>query len=259
MSDREQLEALFLEHLSLIDRIIGAIASRHDLRGDDAAELSSWIRLRLVESDYAIFRKFRGESSIGTYLTVAITMMFRDYRVQQRGRWRPSAAAQRRGPLAVRLESLLSRRRHTLREATEVLRSEGATALSERELASIARELPERLPLRPINVSEDNALGHASADRADDAIENENEERLRRESKRALDEALQRLSAEDQVILRMRFWEASSIADVARALHLPQKPLYRRLERALADLRTTLEKQGMSRERVRSLLEGIEP
>ena len=259
MQDREQLEALFLANLSLIDRIIGAIANRHDLRGDDAAELSSWIRLRLVESDYAVFRKFRGESSIGTYLTVAITMMFRDYRVQQRGRWRPSAAARRRGPLAMRLESLLNRRRHTLREAAEVLRSEGATALSERELASIARELPERLPLRPVKVSEDNALGHATADRADEAIESENEERERRESKRALDEALLRLSSEDQIILRLRFWEGSSIADIARALSLAQKPLYRRLERALADLRKTLEEQGMSRERLRSLLEGIEP
>jgi DNA-directed RNA polymerase specialized sigma24 family protein len=52
----------------------------------------------------------------------------------------------------------------------------------------------------------------------------------------------------------MRYWEGTSVADIARALGLPQKPLYRRLERALAALRAALEAAGVSRHRTAACL-----
>jgi DNA-directed RNA polymerase specialized sigma24 family protein len=45
------------------------------------------------------------------------------------------------------------------------------------------------------------------------------------------------------------------VADIARRLDVPQKPLYRRLERALRTLRTALERAGVPVERVRAALE----
>jgi RNA polymerase sigma factor for flagellar operon FliA len=65
------------------------------------------------------------------------------------------------------------------------------------------------------------------------------------------------LSAEDRVILRMRFWEGASVADIGRALNLAQKPLYRRLERALGELRRYLESTGMSQTDARELLQEL--
>jgi RNA polymerase sigma factor for flagellar operon FliA len=47
-----------------------------------------------------------------------------------------------------------------------------------------------------------------------------------------------------------------SVAEIARTLAIPQKPLYRRLERLLEHLREQLEAEGISRERVSDFLDG---
>ena len=71
----------------------------------------------------------------------------------------------------------------------------------------------------------------------------------------ALKRAIEGLTAEDAVIVRMRMWQAMSVADIARALHLPQKPLYRRVDRIYAELRRTLEAGGIDLQDVRDLLQ----
>jgi RNA polymerase sigma factor for flagellar operon FliA len=74
------------------------------------------------------------------------------------------------------------------------------------------------------------------------------------EQGRAVERALHQLPAEDQVMLRLRFWEGLSVADVARGLGVPQKPLYRRIERVLGQMRNLLEQSGLSAENVRAAL-----
>jgi hypothetical protein len=51
----------------------------------------------------------------------------------------------------------------------------------------------------------------------------------------------------------MRFEDAVPVADIARALHLDQKRLYRRIERLLAGIGESLEAEGISRTEARSL------
>jgi RNA polymerase sigma factor for flagellar operon FliA len=75
---------------------------------------------------------------------------------------------------------------------------------------------------------------------------------------RTLSAALESLPGEDKAILRMRFWESMTVADIARALCIAQKPLYRRIERALAEVRQYLEASGVPRERARELLGELE-
>src|SRR5919109_1132038 len=99
MPDRQALEALFLRNLGWIERALASVCRRYGVSRDDAEDFASWAKLKLVEDDYAVLGKFRDESSITTYLTVVIAMLFRDYRVQRWGRWRPSADARRRGPV----------------------------------------------------------------------------------------------------------------------------------------------------------------
>ena len=161
------LEALFLEHLPIIHRVAAAVAGRNGLRGDEVPELASWIVSRLVEDDYAALRKFRGESSLATYLTVVVTMLARDYRIQRWGRWRPSAAARRSGDIAVRLETLVYGRGYTLRQAGELMRTTGATQLTDRELAGLIAQLPSREPLRPVEVGIGTLAALAAPDGAD--------------------------------------------------------------------------------------------
>jgi RNA polymerase sigma factor (sigma-70 family) len=74
-----------------------------------------------------------------------------------------------------------------------------------------------------------------------------------------LERALERLAPRDQVVFRLRFWEGVSVAQIARGLGVPQKGLYRRIERALARMRRELERSGVRAEDVRELLDEETP
>jgi RNA polymerase sigma factor for flagellar operon FliA len=258
MLSRTDLEALFLEHLPWIDRVAGHLCRRHTLSGADAEDFASWARMKLMEDDYAVLRKFRGESALNTYLTVVLSMLFREYRVARWGRWRPSAAARREGPVAVRLETLVHRDGYRLDQAAELLHSAGDTDASETELARMLARLPGRTPLRPTEVGADELEHTPAATSADELTERAESQAQRRRLRQALEHALDQLAPEDRVILRMRFWEDLSVADIARGLALPQKPLYRRIERALAVLRGHLQAAGITPDEVRMLLGHME-
>jgi RNA polymerase sigma factor for flagellar operon FliA len=249
---RPDLESLFLTQLPAVERILRALARRHALTRDAAEEFGAWTKLRLVENDYAILGKFRGESTIATYLSVVIAMLYREYRVQEWGRWRPSAAAKRGGGLAIRLELLTRRDRIPLAQAGEMLRTSGKTTLSDRELAALVSGFPERAPLRPVQTT-GASLDAPALSRADEIVDAEGAEADAHAARRALADALQTLSEEEQTIVRLHFMNDMSVADIARGLALPQKPLYRRLEHALKTLRARLESSGISREHVRSM------
>jgi RNA polymerase sigma factor (sigma-70 family) len=253
--DRQRLEAVFVANLPLIDRIVSALCRRYGLGGDDSDDFRSCVKERLIEDEYAVLRKFRGEAAIGTYLTVVIAMILRDYRVRRWGRWRPSAAARRGGNIAVRLETLVYRQGFSLDEAIRVLKQSGDVTLSERELVTMFASLPRRAPLKQVNIGATVLADVSSSDGADDLVNDEVATGERTAADRALGDALARLPAEDRVVLRMRFWEGMTVADIARTLHVPQKPLYRRIEHAVATLKPLLEAAGVSADDARELIE----
>jgi RNA polymerase sigma factor (sigma-70 family) len=256
MTERRACEALFLAELDWIQETMGALCRRYGMGAADAEDFASWATMRLIDDDYAVLRKFRGESALRTYLVVVLAMLHREYRSRWWGRWRPSAAARRAGPVAVRLETLVHRDGCPLPEAILRLRTAGETALSDRELAVLFATLPRRGPgrTRPVEALLDALASIPDPAAADDGIAAEERAAERRALEDALRRALEALPAEDRVIVRMRFWEGTSVADIARALGLPQKPLYRRLERALAALRGSLEASGVSRRRTAACL-----
>jgi RNA polymerase sigma factor for flagellar operon FliA len=252
MPAQSPLEALFLAHLPVVERILGALARRHGMAGDDAEEFGAWAKMRLIENDYAILSRFRGESSLPTYLSVVLATLQREYRVAAWGRWRPSAAARRDGPIAVRLETLTQRDGLTLDQAGELLRTAGETTLSDRELGALAMRFPLRAPLRPVQVGDARVDAPAAA-RADDLVERDDAAAESSVARRALDDALDELPDEDRLVVRLHYMEAMSVADIARGLALPQKPLYKRLDRSLRHLRRALERAGITREYVQTL------
>lgn len=254
MGDTTNLEALFLENLPLIDRLASVVARRNGIVGEDAADFASWVKLRIVQDDYAVLQKFRGESAIGTYLTVVVAMLARDYRVQRSGRWRPSVAARHIGPVGVKLEALVRRQGFRLSHAAEMLRTSGETDLSDRQLAALLARMPMRTPLRPIDAGAEPLAFVEANTNSDVLVMTDEAENERRRAWDVLTRALEHHSVEDRLILHMRFWDELSVADIARALTLEQKQLYKRIDRLLVELRRRLSAGGVTRDRCQELL-----
>ena len=241
-------EQQFLESLSYIDRVVAAIARRHALDRAEAEEFAAWARARLVDDDYAVFRKFGGRSSLTTYLTVVLANLFRDYRNARWGRWRPSAAAKRLGSTAMRLEELLYRDNLPRREAMNVLRSRDPS-LDERKLARIVAEMPPHYPVREVGLDAQGVPPRLPVTAPPDAFDPPVVE-----LERTVNQVMAELPAEDALLLRMRYWDELSVADIARTLGLEQKSLYRRLDAIGARLRKALEARGIDRRFIAEML-----
>jgi RNA polymerase sigma factor for flagellar operon FliA len=256
MPDQTDFSELLLDALPAIEAIAAAICRRYAVRGDDADEFNSWLRERLIENDYALLRKYRpGETQLNTYLTVVATRLFHSHTREIRGRWRSSAAAERLGDVARELEALVYRDGASLSEAGERLRSAGRTDLSDAELARVLAQLPVREPLRPMAVAADPLEEAPSIAQADDRVWAEEAERQRDTVHAALGRALRNLEPEERTILQMHLGQGRRVADIARALNLDQRSLYRRIQRLVKKLRGEMEAEGISAEDVREVLD----
>jgi RNA polymerase sigma factor for flagellar operon FliA len=251
--DRKQLEATFVANLPAIERMSRAVARRSGLSADETDDFVAQVNMKLVQDDYAVLQRFRGESSITTYLAVVIATQMRDYRVKEWGRWRPSAAALRYGEVGIRLETLIRRQGHTLREAGEILRRSGFPAVTDRELGEMMKQLPNRPPPRSTRAAQQTLDTLPSAGGADTEVLDADADLIRKRAETQLSLALDELEPEDRLMIRMRFWQGMSIADIARALSIPQKPIYRRMDHSLERLRRRLQSEGCFTEDVRVL------
>lgn len=256
MSDRLNPEAVFLEHLGWIEKVASMAARRHGLWGADAEDFASWVKIKLMADDYAIFRKFRGEADWKTFIATVVVRHSHNYSRERRGRWRPSATAERAGPPLRELETLVYRDGYTLAEAGERLRTAGLTALSDGGLARLLARVPQRGPMRPVEVAADPVLEAREAGSSADAGLAEAETTAWRAGLlAALHRAMESMTHEERMIVRMHFADGLSVADVARALGIDQRPLYRRIPRLRTTLRSHLEREGVSAREVRELLD----
>lgn len=249
-----QPEEIFLEHLRTIERIAGFICRRNHLSSDESAEFTQEVKLRLIDDEYAVIRKFEGRSSFSTYLTTVIGRLFHQWRVEQWGKWRPSAEAKRLGDKAITLERLITRDGFTYREAVQILTTPSGAAFTESQLEAIYQRLPARQP-RPMMVSDEVSPDAVSTEaEADGYIEAEAREVTARGATSTIDGVMEQMEPEDRLILRMRFWEARKVPDIAERLHLDQKKVYKRLDKLFLSFRRALEEAGIRRGDVDSLL-----
>lgn len=245
-------DQIFLAHLAHIERAAEHFARKAGFSREEIEDFVSHVKCKLIEDDYSILRKFQGKSSVKTYLTVVIQRMFQDHLNHIWGKWRPSAEAERLGPLAVLLDRLLHRDGYSLDEAYEILRTNHHIEISLHELAALASKLPRRNPPRRMEGEETlEDRPDEGLDPAEQAIAKEKRAR-RQEILGFLKEAVARLSAEDALLVRMstRF----KVSEIARNLHLEQKPLYRRLDKILKALREDLERRGVRPEEIEEIL-----
>lgn len=235
---------LLFDALPIVARVVRDLGRRYHLSRDEREEFASDVNVRLMEGDCAVLRQFQGRSRLSTYLRTVITRQFLDARVKAWGRWHPSVAALRLGPTAVTLERLLVRQRLPLDQAIATLRAQGETA-GEQDLQQIAERLPRRQP-RSRRV-EATVLEHvpASEPSPEQALADERAARERAAASAALRRATAALTAREQLLLRLRYEQGATVAEIARMLGEEQKPLYRHLDRMLVRLRGALEASGV--------------
>ena len=244
---------VFVAHQDFIERALKVVCARQRLSAPDAEDFCSAFRVRLMEDDCAVFRKFQGRSSVQTYLVSVVMHFFQDWRNARWGKWRPSAEARRLGPVAVELETLCVRDEVGFENACEMLCARHQGHLSRADLEAIAARLPPRQ--KRAFVSEGEIVNLPSALTSPDAqfIAQEAGAEARRATV-AMCAALGELAVQDRLIVRMLVEDGLSVATISRTLKLRQKPLYRRIHQVLALLRAQLERQGFSAQHVADLL-----
>ncbi|HEX5475880.1 MAG TPA: sigma-70 family RNA polymerase sigma factor [Vicinamibacterales bacterium] len=245
---------LFVSELPTIEQVIAWVCSRYRLAPADAEEFGADVKLRLIQDDYRVLRRFEGRSSLRTYLCVVVQRLFLDFQTAKWGKWRPSAEARRLGPVGVLLERLISRDGHGCTEAVEIAISNHGLTSPRQDVERIAAALTPR-PRRRFET--DDALSDVPtrADAPDASLIARDREAVFARLSAALRQARGACAPEDQLLLAMRFDDGLSVPDIASALGANQKPLYRRLERLLRLLRTRLVGEGFSQEQVMDLLD----
>jgi RNA polymerase sigma factor (sigma-70 family) len=246
-------EELFLAHIGTIERIAAFVCRRNGLHDDDAAEFAAETKLRLLENDYAVIRKFEGRSSLPTYLRTVIARFLYERRVEEWGKWRPSAEARRLGARAILLEQYVTRDGYSFEEAVQILTAYRGGGHSRAELEAIWARLPSRMP-RPMLVPEEASEGSAASATADAPLLSRERERTARTAAATIDRVIDAMLPDDQLILRMRFWEARKVPEIAELLNIEQKRLYKRLERLMVLLKRALEDAGIRHGDVREIL-----
>jgi RNA polymerase sigma factor (sigma-70 family) len=253
MSDCTELRDLFESHRPWIQKVAEITCRRNSVWGDDAEDFAALAMMKVVENDYAVLRQFQGKAEMKTYLATVVVRRFYEWTRERWGRWRPSVRTEQLGPTARHLEALVYRDGYSFREAIEVLRSRGEITESDGELARVFAQIPAR------------SLHHGKAAQAptDDLpfdgtadepmLEAEREERCQGVME-VLFRALSRLEPEDQILVRGRFGEGRSVADLARTMRVEQAPLYRRSDRLRKEIRTFMEGSGVRLDEVRDCL-----
>lgn len=238
-------EARFLAVLPVIDDVTNQVCRRNHLNGTEADDFRSDVRMHFIERNYEVLRKFEGRSQLTTYLTVVIQRLYIDRRNREWGRWRPSAEAKRLGPTGILLERLIVRDGWPREQALELLAINHGVVIDE-GLQTLCDKLATRGPARRMVAEEDAGEIVDQATSADDNVVRAEQDFLARRVQGALERARQMLQPIERLILKMRFEDRVSVADIARALTLDQRRLYRTIEQLLTTIGASLRADGIS-------------
>lgn len=233
-------QELLRSNLALIERLVRFVCQRAQVVGLEVEDFASTVKLALIEDDYSVLRAWEGRSSLATYLTVVIQRLLADERFRTLGRWRPSSEAKRMGESGVLLDLLIRRDGRTLADAIPIVLA-ADSSLTAGDIEAMATRLPIRAArMRLVELKPVIAETAAAPDSTESAVSQREVRRLSERTSTIAGEVIASLPVRDRMLLRLRFGSMMSIADAARILNMPQRPLYRRLEQILAALRESL-------------------
>ena len=245
-------QRLFLDHLDLIDQIARITGRRRHVSPAEREDFAAFVRLRMIENDYAILRKFQGRSSLRTYLATVVNRLSLDYCIARWGRWRPSAAADRLGPVAVLLECLVTRDGQTAEEAIAIVRTNHGCTESEDQLRDLWDQLPARVKFT--EVSEEAAAARSSEQTSASLVSDVELQQSIDQLGRMLQAGLASLSDLDRVLLGLRFDQDLSVVQIGLLTGNSTATVHRRLERAVKRLKRIITESGMGRHEISGLL-----
>jgi len=173
--------------------------------------------------------------------------------VQMWGKWRPSAEAKRLGDKGITVERLLSREGFTYAETMAILTCGHDAAFTVAEIEAIYVRLPVRQP-RPVLVSGIEKTENGPCVETEDDLFSNERGKAARSTAAVIDAIMATMAAEDQMILRMRFWGGRKVPEIGRALGLESKRLYKRIDKLLTQLRLALADEGIAASDVFELL-----
>lgn len=199
-------------------------------------------------NDCKILRAFKGRSKLTTFLTTVVSRLCLDYIDKERGRWRTSAEAERLGPVAIGLEKLIYRDGYPIGEAIdELMRRQPSLVAS--DLHRTARQLPLRPDKAAISLDQ---IGPAIAGSESDPVVSALE---RHRFRHLLGTLIGDLPHQDQAMLRLRYEEEVTMAEIARLFSVEPRLLYRRFEQVKLKLRSKLEQRGIDGGEANDLLD----
>jgi RNA polymerase sigma factor for flagellar operon FliA len=242
-------EALFLAQQPLIRRAVRHVVRRWSLREDEAADLQSDAQLKLVQNDYAVLRQFQGKSSLEAYLVTVISRVFFDSRIRRFGKWRPSAEAVRRGPLAEEAERLVCHDGRTLDEAAVMLSLRRNEPITRDDIADLLSHLPVRRPRSEPHDCDPDSVP-ATDPGPDDAVRIGDARTMAARVHAHLSAAIDGLEPDDRLLMKLYYVDELTVARIARLLGVEQRPMYRTIERCLGEMRRYLESKGVVSESV---------
>lgn len=252
--DKHEAEKLFLEELETIERAIRHAARRASMSDDAAEDFASYVNLKLIEKEYAVLRKYERRASFAAFISVVVQRLLLDFRIAQWGKWHASAEAKRMGEPAITIEVMLLRDGRSVEEVLPALRRRWPE-MTQAAVQQVVQRLPKRAPrVRTVELRE-----------AHDAVQpwNREDRNVMLASEHAVvakriesivRSTVQDLDEQDRLVFRLRFESAMTVAEISRMLRIEQKPLYRRIERALHLLRVRLEDAGITSSHAEAIL-----
>ena len=249
----------FLQHLPLVQKAAASAARRGGCAPQDIEDFVAAVQLKLIDNDYAVIRRHRGQSSLSTYLVTVVHRAFQDWRHQKWGRFRPSSAAKRLGPVAVHLETLWIRDGMDLDAAvTSTLMGPFRGEVTEDVLREMASQLPQRS--RPTEVSDEALEEQAAEDTAsaDQRLHDRDRKATAEKVYRNLKRAMVELEPKEQLILQMFYADGCKGSVIARTLGMEQRELYTHKDRGIRHLRRAFDAEGLTWDSVRDILGWVE-
>lgn len=230
------------EDLALLLKVVQDVTRGRRMAPEDAEDFLQSIQVRLIESNYDLFRRFDHRSSLRTYLQVVVRRLLLDWQDHEYGRWRPSLSARQLGGEATQLECLIHRDRHPREEAIALLASRpGASSLA--ELHRLAEALPARKRRQRVPID---GVTHTLGTHFEDPVARGEEEAAQLRIRRSLRRALGQLPPDDRRLLVQRYRERRTVQCLAQRLSMNPRALYQRFDKVLRSLRDSLTENGIS-------------
>jgi len=246
---------LYRRHQRDISEIAEQVSRAQGLYGEESEDFLQDCHVHFLNNDCLVLRRYRGESSILTYIRAVVENRLLGYRERLFGKWRPSATARVLGAAATMLERLLLRDGLPFEAVCEIM--------LERGLAKTRVELEElvgRLPLRarrqrPQTLDDpDRPVDPVARERPDSDFERREHQRETTWIWECLRQAIASMPPSDRLSLTLRFRDGLTISAVADLQNIDRKVFFRRFRRLLKTVREALLSAGVAETLVRELL-----